>query len=68
MELKHQLKGVWCDMEKKLIWDELKRVVTAAKEKDIIKAQPVNIPQNDKYDRITIAKQKTCERLGIWLD
>jgi len=40
-------------------------VATAAKEKGIIKAKPINIPKNDKYDRITIAKQKTWERLGI---
>lgn len=68
MGLKHQLKGVGCDMEKKLTWDELKKVAIAVKEKGIIKAQPVNIPKNHKYDRITIAKQRAWERLGIWLD
>ncbi|MBZ4647047.1 MAG: hypothetical protein JG777_2536 [Clostridia bacterium] len=68
MGLKHQLKGVWCDIEKKLTWDELKEVITEANGKDIIKAQPVNIPKDDKYDRITIAKRRTRERLGIWVD
>jgi len=43
-------------------------VVIAEKEKGIIKAQPIIIPKNNKYDRITIAKRKTWERLGIWLD
>ena len=55
-------------MEKKLTWEELKKVAIAAKEKGIIKAQPVNIPKNHKYDRITIAKKRAWERLGIWLD
>ena len=55
-------------MEKKLTWDELKKVAIAAKEKGIIKAQPIIIPKNNKYDRITIAKQRDWERLGIWVD
>lgn len=52
-------------MEKKLTWEELKKVAIAAKEKGIIKAQPVNIPKNHKYDRITIAK---TEDLGTIRD
>lgn len=55
-------------MEKKLTCEELKRAATLAKERGIIKAMPVVIPKNDKYDRINIAKQRTWERLGIWLD
>ncbi|AST57999.1 ABC transporter substrate binding protein [Thermoanaerobacterium thermosaccharolyticum] len=55
-------------MEKKLTWDELKKVAILAKEKGIIKADPVKIPENNKYDRITIAKQRTWKRLGIWVD
>ena len=56
-------------MEKKLTWDELKKVITEAKGKDIIKAMPVSIPKSAlKYDRITIAKRRTWERLGIWVD
>jgi len=55
-------------MEKLLTWDELKRVAAAAKEKGIIKAKPISIPKDDKYDRITIAKLRTRERLGFELN
>jgi len=55
-------------LEKLLTWDELTRVATTAKIKGIIKAKPFIIPKNDKYDRITLTKQKTWERLGIWLE
>jgi hypothetical protein len=59
---------VLCSLEKLLTWDELTRVATTAKIKGIIKAKPFIIPKNDKYDRITLTKQKTWERLGIWLE
>jgi len=55
-------------VEKLLTLDELKKVAAAARAKGIVKAKPVNIPKNDRYDRITIARQKTWERLGIWID
>ena len=68
MELEHQLEGVWCYIEKKLTWTELKKVATVVKDKGIIKANPINIPKNDRYDRIIIAKRRTWERLGVWLN
>jgi len=39
-------------MEKKLTWEELKKVAIAAKEKGIIKAQPVNIPKNHRSRQV----------------
>lgn len=48
--------------------DELARVATIAKAKGILKAKPIIIPKYNKYDRITMCKEKTWERLGIWLE
>lgn len=59
-------KGV-SSVEKVLTWEELKRVANLAKKKEIKKANPIIIPHNCKYDRITMAKRKTRERLGIWV-
>lgn len=44
------------------------KVAILAEEKGIIKPKSIIIPKNLKYDRITITKQRTWERLGIWLD
>jgi len=53
---------------KKVTREELRKVAIIAEEKGIIKPKPIIIPKNLKYDRITITKQRTWERLGIWLD
>ncbi|MCG1012265.1 hypothetical protein JT739_06595 [Tepidanaerobacter sp. GT38] len=53
---------------KKVTKEDLKKVAILAEEKGIIKPKSIIIPKNLKYDRITITKQRTWERLGIWLD
>lgn len=52
----------------KMTRQEIKELLYKAKKNGLTKPRPIKIPKNIKYDRITIAKQRTWERLGIWLD
>lgn len=52
----------------KLTREEIRKRLDEAREKGVVKPEPIKIPKNIRYDRITIAKLKTWERLGIWLD
>ncbi|SHJ33632.1 hypothetical protein SAMN02745176_03249 [Lutispora thermophila DSM 19022] len=42
-----------------LIWDDFKKVANLANEKDIIKADSIEITKDNKYEQIIIAKQRT---------
>lgn len=42
-----------------LIWDDFKKVANLANEKDIIKADSIEITKDNKYKQIIIAKQRT---------
>jgi len=53
---------------RKVSREELRKIAISSDEKGIIKPKPIIIPKNHKYDRIAIARQRTWEQLGIWLD
>lgn len=53
---------------KKVSREDLKKIAIRVAEKGVIKPKPIIIPKDNKYDRISITKQRTLERLGILLD
>jgi len=46
--------------------EKLKQIATEAYKRKI-SPKPIIIPKNFKYDRLTITKQNTWDRLGVWL-